>query len=158
MINYKPKYGDMEMWLILAAMSHDFEHDFDLLNKMKVNPDGTYPVKFEVGGVELDFSKVAERIDKEINEMVKKAANGDECWCVLQEDWRKHEIKNYLKGNIKINESLLELDYCTNKKFIDEVTEEYKNNLNCVKNNYSREDAKEDAIKTVINRWEGEIK
>lgn len=70
MINYKPKHGDMEMWLILAAMNHDFE----LLDKMKVNPDGTYPVKFEVGGVELDFSKVAERIDKEINEMIKEKA------------------------------------------------------------------------------------
>ena len=70
MMNYTPKHDDMEMWMICTAIGSDH----DLIDKMKTNPDGSYPVKFEVGGVELDFSKVANRVDEQISEMVKKKA------------------------------------------------------------------------------------
>ena len=66
MENYKPKHNDMEMWLICTAGETKREE----MKNMKVNPDGTYTVKFEVGGVELDFSTVAKRIEESINELV----------------------------------------------------------------------------------------
>lgn len=44
MMNYKPEYGDMELWLICAAIGSDH----DLIDKMQKNPDGSYPVKFEL--------------------------------------------------------------------------------------------------------------
>ena len=69
-MNYKPKHGDMEMWLICTAGETKREE----MKNMKVNPDGTYTVKFEVGGVELDFSTVAKRIDDSINALVESKA------------------------------------------------------------------------------------
>lgn len=42
MINYKPKHGDMEMWIICTAI----KGQHDLIDKMKKNEDGTYPVIF----------------------------------------------------------------------------------------------------------------
>lgn len=71
MINYSPKHGDMEMWLIAVAIGGDAT----LIDRMKKNADGSYPIKFEVGGVELDFSKIAERIDEGICDMVKEKAS-----------------------------------------------------------------------------------
>lgn len=70
MMNYKPKSGDMEMWLICVAMGKDIS----LIDKMQKNEDGSYPVVFSVGGVELDFSKVAKRIDDQISELVTSKA------------------------------------------------------------------------------------
>lgn len=70
MVNYKPKHGDMEMWLIVAAMGKDTK----LIDKMKKDEDGNYPVVFSVGGVELDFNLVARRIDESINTMVAEKA------------------------------------------------------------------------------------
>lgn len=70
MEKYKPKHGDMEMWLICTAGETKREE----MKNMKVNPDGTYTVKFEVGGVELDFSTVAKRIDESINALVESRA------------------------------------------------------------------------------------
>lgn len=70
MINYKPKHDDMEMWLICTAGETKREE----MKHMKSNPDGTIPVKFEVGGVELDFNKVAKRIDESINKLVESKA------------------------------------------------------------------------------------
>lgn len=70
MINYTPKHGDMEMWMICTAIGSNH----DLISKMKKNPDDSYPVKFEVGGIELDFSEVANSLDKQIAEMVKEKA------------------------------------------------------------------------------------
>lgn len=70
MINYKPKHGDMEMWMIVVAIAGETK----LIDEMQKNEDGSYPVVFSVGGVELDFSKVAKRIDKEINSLVTKKA------------------------------------------------------------------------------------
>lgn len=60
MTNYKPKHGDMELWLIFAAIKGDNDK---ILKMAKSEKDGTYPVKFEVGGIELDFSVVAKRIE-----------------------------------------------------------------------------------------------
>lgn len=70
MTNYKPKHGDMEMWMICVAIGE--EHD--LIHEMQKNEDGSYPVSFMVGGIELDFSKVARRVDEQINKLVTKRA------------------------------------------------------------------------------------
>lgn len=70
MINYKPKHGDMEMWMICAAIGSNHE----LIDKMKKNDDRSYPIIFSVGGVELDFKRVAQRIDEEIASLVKNKA------------------------------------------------------------------------------------
>lgn len=63
MSNFKAESGTIEMWLICTAIGKNHE----LIDKMKKNADGTYPVVFSVGGVELDFYRVAERIQKEID-------------------------------------------------------------------------------------------
>lgn len=70
MTNYKPKHGDMEMWMICAAIGEKQE----LIDKMKKDEDGSYPVIFSVGGIELDFNKVAKRVDEQISELVKSKA------------------------------------------------------------------------------------
>lgn len=70
MVNYEPKHGDMEMWLICVAIGKNHE----LINEMKKNADESYPVIFSVGGVELDFKSVAQRIDEEIKELVESEA------------------------------------------------------------------------------------
>lgn len=67
MMNYKPKHGDMELWLICAAINGDNDK---ILKMVESEEDGIYPVKFEVGGVELDFSVVAKRIEDFIDERV----------------------------------------------------------------------------------------
>lgn len=70
MVNYIPKHGDMEMWLICTAIGEKHE----LIDKMKKNEDGSYPVVFSVGGIELDFNRVAKRVDEQISELVKNKA------------------------------------------------------------------------------------
>lgn len=70
MIDYKPKHGDMEMWMICTAIGEGH----DLIHEMQKNEDGSYPVSFTVGGVELDFSKVAKRVDEQINNLVMEKA------------------------------------------------------------------------------------
>lgn len=47
MINYKPKHGDMEMWMICAAIGSNHE----LIDKMKKNDDRSYPIIFSVGAL-----------------------------------------------------------------------------------------------------------
>ena len=69
-MNYKPKRGDMELWLICVATASDLEKSAN----MKHNSDGTYTVKFEVGGVDLDFSAVAKRIEDSIDFLVESKA------------------------------------------------------------------------------------
>lgn len=71
MVSYKPEHGDMEMWLICVAMGKDYK----LIDKMQKNADGSYPVVFSVGGVELDFGAVAKRIDEQISELVNNKAH-----------------------------------------------------------------------------------
>lgn len=70
MSNFKPEHGSMEMWLVCVALGKNHK----LIDKMQKNEDGTYPVVFSVGGVELDFSLVAKRIDEQISEMVTNKA------------------------------------------------------------------------------------
>lgn len=70
MVNYKPKHGDMEMWMICVAIKDQHK----LIDKMQKNEDGTYPVFFSVGGVELDFSQVAKRVDEQISILVEERA------------------------------------------------------------------------------------
>lgn len=68
MTNYKIKHGDMELWLILAALGKGEQRKKP--DDFTRNPDGSLPVKFEVGGVELDFSNVAKRIEDSIDSLV----------------------------------------------------------------------------------------
>ena len=70
MTNYKLKRGDMEMWMICVAIGEKHE----LIDKMEKNDDGSYPIIFSVGGIELDFSRVAKRVDEQISELVKNKA------------------------------------------------------------------------------------
>lgn len=72
MTNYKIKHGDMELWLILAALGKGNQRKN--LDAFTMNPDGSLPVKFEVGGVELDFSNVAKRIEDSIDSLVMSKA------------------------------------------------------------------------------------
>ena len=46
----------------------------ELIDTIKKNEDGSYPVIFSVGGVELDFSAVAKRVDEQISVMVEEKA------------------------------------------------------------------------------------
>lgn len=71
MSNFEPKHGSMEMWLVCVALGKNHK----LIDEMHKNEDGTYPVIFSVGGVELDFSLVAKRIDEQISELVSNKAN-----------------------------------------------------------------------------------
>lgn len=70
MINYKPKHGDMEMWMICTVIGENHK----LIDKMKKNEDGSYPIIFSVGGIELDFSRVAKRVEEQISELVRNRA------------------------------------------------------------------------------------
>lgn len=63
-------YNSMEMWVICAAIGSNR----DLIDKMKKNKDGSYPVVFSVGGVELDFNMVTKRIKEQLDEFVAEKA------------------------------------------------------------------------------------
>lgn len=71
MSNFNPENGGMEMWMICTAVGNNR----NLIKQMKKNSDGTYPVNFEVGGVKLDFSKVANGIKEHLNELVEQEAS-----------------------------------------------------------------------------------
>lgn len=62
-------------------------------------------------------------------------------------------MRNYLIGCIESNEELVGLGYSENNRFIDDVVEEYSVNLKYVEDDYSEIDAKDDAIKSVFERW-----
>lgn len=70
MTNYKPKHGDMEMWMICTAIGDKR----DLIDKMIKNEDGKYSIVFSVGGIELDFNRVAKRVEEQISELVRDRA------------------------------------------------------------------------------------
>lgn len=103
MTNYKPKHGDMEMWMICVAIGENHE----LIDKMKKNKDGSYSVIFSVGGVELDFSSVAKRVDEEISELVKNEAKTllDEKYGNLIEEIMdiQERVKNHTENLFKYN-------------------------------------------------------
>ena len=61
--------NSMERWLTLVALGK--EHT---VTELQRNADGTYPVTFSIGGVELDFSLVAERIESSLDELVSSKA------------------------------------------------------------------------------------
>ena len=65
MSNFNPKetHGSMEMWLVTAAIGKNHK----LIDEMQRNEDGSYPVIFSVGGMKLDFHRVAERFEQEVN-------------------------------------------------------------------------------------------
>lgn len=71
MVDYKLHNSNIGMWLLCEALSE--KHD--LTEEIKRNSDGSYPVKIEVGGVELDFLKVAQRIENSINNLAKIEAH-----------------------------------------------------------------------------------
>ena len=94
MMNYRPKHGDMELWLICAATNGDNDKILEMVNEK----DGTYPVKFEVGGVELDFSVVAKRIEDSIDELVASKA----------QEFLDDKYENLIKGISDIQERIYE--------------------------------------------------
>ena len=49
MMNYRPKHGDMELWLICAATNGDNDKILEMVNEK----DGTYPVNLKL--VELNW-------------------------------------------------------------------------------------------------------
>ena len=71
MSKFEPEHGSMEMWLVCTCIGKNHE----LIDKMQKNEDGSYPVVFSVGGIELDFSLVAKRIDEQVSELVTNKAN-----------------------------------------------------------------------------------
>ena len=68
--NIKLDHDSMEMWLVCTAIGENH----DLIDKMQKNEDGTYPVVFSVGGVELDFGLVAKEIDKQLCDLIAQKA------------------------------------------------------------------------------------
>lgn len=69
------KHSEMEMWLIAAALGEASEgNGYHLIDKMTRNDDGTFPIEFSIGGISLDFSLVAKRIDESLNDMIKNKA------------------------------------------------------------------------------------
>ena len=58
-------------------------------------------------------------------------------------------MRDYLIGCIEADEDLVELGYHENEKFINDMIEEYESNLKYVE----EINAKDDAIKTVADRW-----
>lgn len=70
MTNLNPRKDNIGMWVVCEAIGAD-RH---LIGGMKVNEDGTYPVFFSVGGVELNFDNVAKRIDECFSDAVAKKA------------------------------------------------------------------------------------
>ena len=67
MINWKPNFNadDIKTWLICESVDRNVDY-----RNIKKNEDGSYQVFFSIGGVELDFNKVANRI----NEMIARKA------------------------------------------------------------------------------------
>lgn len=70
MVNYKPDRTDMGLWVICSAIGDDHEK----AKQMKKNEDGTYPIVFSIGGVELDFDKVVKRLDEDLDRLVERKA------------------------------------------------------------------------------------
>lgn len=72
MTNWKasPMTEDIRMWVVCEAIGAD-RH---LIKKMEMNEDGSYPVFFSVGGVELNFDNVVKRIEASFSDAVTKKA------------------------------------------------------------------------------------
>lgn len=70
MNKFIPESHTMEMWVVCAAI----EENRDIISKMKKNEDGSYPVLFTVGGVELSFEKLCRRLNEETNNLALEKA------------------------------------------------------------------------------------
>ena len=70
MSSFIPKHGSVEMWVVCEAIGKNH----DLIDKMQKNEDGSYTVVFTVGGIELDFNRLCERIDKATQELALEKA------------------------------------------------------------------------------------
>lgn len=70
MINFKHWENDFGSTLISMAIDNDKK----LIDKMKYNDDGTLSIIFSVGGVELDFNKVVDVIEENLDNFVSKKA------------------------------------------------------------------------------------
>lgn len=72
MINWKPSLTkeDFVTWVVCEAVGNDR----DLIKEMKRNADGSYPIFFSVGDVELDFNKVVQRMNDCFYDSVAKKA------------------------------------------------------------------------------------
>lgn len=70
MSKFIPEHGSMEMWVVCTALGGNSH----LLDKMKKNEDGSYPVVLSVGGVELDFNRFCKRLDEATQELAKEKA------------------------------------------------------------------------------------
>lgn len=70
MVNYKPDRTDMGLWVICSAIGDEHEK----AKQIQKNDDGTYPIMFSVGGVELDFDKVIKRLDEDLDRLVERKA------------------------------------------------------------------------------------
>lgn len=62
----KLEHGTMAMWVVCAAIGKENQ----LIETMEATEDGLKDIKFSVGGVELDFMKVVQRIDEEISKLI----------------------------------------------------------------------------------------
>ena len=70
MVDFKHWENDFASSLISIAI----DDDQDLLNRIKYNDDGTIPILFSVGGVELDFNKVVNTIETNLDKLVTEKA------------------------------------------------------------------------------------
>ena len=59
---------NLQRWVVCTAASPE------LVERMKKNEDGTYPVVFMVGGVELDWEKVINELSSQFDNLVDKRA------------------------------------------------------------------------------------
>ncbi|MCM1173407.1 MAG: hypothetical protein NC393_14950 [Clostridium sp.] len=64
--------GDFEKWIVKMAVVEDLGLT---AGRMKKDENGKYPIVFSVGGVELDFGKVAAMIGREVSRVIELEAN-----------------------------------------------------------------------------------
>lgn len=70
MTNYKYWKDEFGSALISMAVASNKE----LIEKIKYNEDGTLPIVFSVGEVELDFNKVVDMIENNLNNFINDKA------------------------------------------------------------------------------------
>lgn len=67
---FDPMKKNMGLHIILESIGANH----DLINQMKKNDDGTYDVTLTVGGVELDFNRFSEVVERQLSDLVEKKA------------------------------------------------------------------------------------
>lgn len=89
----KINFGESSIgfWVVCTALGADTQR----INEMQTDEDGNFDVRLTCGGVELDFSKVCQRMDDVFSEAVEKRAGE----MYLEEyDRRADEISKELSG------------------------------------------------------------